>query len=92
MTIPAFVIGGLLASIFGLLFHLWRGGGLGRLVYYLIISWLGFWLGQYIGLRLDINFIQIGPLYAGSATIMCIVILFFGHWLSLIEVSSKKVK
>lgn len=90
MTFPAFLFGGLLATTFGVLFHILKGGSLWRLIYYIIISWLGFWLGHALGNRLNLSVLQVGPLYAGSASLFCIAFLFLGYWLSLVEVRSRQ--
>ena len=90
MTYPAFLFGGLLATAFGVIFHLLKGGSLWRLIYYIIISWLGFWLGHTLGNRFNVSFFQIGPLYAGPASLLSIAFLFFGYWLSLVEVHNRQ--
>ena len=85
MTLPAFLIGFLVSSIYGAAFHLWRDGGLKRLFLYLILSWVGFWTGQVLATFLGWEFASYGPLNLGLATIGSILFLFVGHWLSLIE-------
>ena len=87
MTLPAFVIGFIVSTLYGAAFHLWRNGGLKRLFLYLILSWVGFWVGQALGTLLEWQFASFGPLNLGLATITSILFLFVGHWLSLIEVS-----
>ena len=42
MTTPGYLLGFLLASLIGVMFHLWRGGRIGRLVLFLVLSWAGF--------------------------------------------------
>jgi hypothetical protein len=46
MSLPSILFGVLLSTLYGAAFHLWRGGGLGRLVLYLVLGWIGFWAGQ----------------------------------------------
>src|SRR3989304_4465791 len=41
MTLPAFVLGATVATLFGAAFHLWRGGGLGRLLLLMGLAWGG---------------------------------------------------
>lgn len=89
MTIPALLIGMLIATLYGAAFHLWRGGGFGRLVLYIILGWIGFWAGHFIGQRLGWNFASLGPLRLGMATIASLLFLLVGHWLSLVEVNKK---
>ncbi|MDD2694506.1 MAG: hypothetical protein PHD58_01105 [Anaerolineales bacterium] len=87
MTLPALFLGILLSTLYGCLFHLWRGGKAGRLILYLILGWLGFWSGHILGVRYGWEFGRIGPLYVGSATAFSIFFLFAGYWLSLVEVN-----
>jgi hypothetical protein len=54
MTVPILIFGFILASLYGSLFHLWKNGGLGRLVLYLLLSWIGFWVGQLIARQLGL--------------------------------------
>lgn len=89
MTIPALLIGMLIATLTGAAFHLWRGGGFGRLVLYLVLGWIGFWAGHLIGQRLGWTFGSLGPLRLGMAILTSLVFLLVGHWLSLVEVNKK---
>lgn len=89
MTLPTLLFGFLLSTLYGALFHLWRGGGAGRLSLYLITGWLGFWSGQVLASRWNWTFGSLGPLHIGMATLGSILFLFIGHWLSLVEVTSK---
>ncbi|MFN2152544.1 MAG: hypothetical protein ACK2T5_13155 [Anaerolineales bacterium] len=85
MTLPSFLIGIVISSLYGALFHLWRGGGLGRLVLYIILAWIGFWLGHFAGNALGWAFFSLGPLRLGMATVGAAVTLGVGYWLSLVE-------
>ncbi len=86
MTLPAFLLGLLIASLYGALFHFWRGGGPGRLFFYLALSWAGFWGGHFLGVWRGWAFAPLGPLDLGWATLGAIVLLLIGYWLSLVEV------
>jgi hypothetical protein len=90
MTLPTLLFGFLISTLYGALFHLWRGGGAGRLSFYLIAGWLGFWSGQVLASRWNWAFWSIGPLHIGMATLASVLFLLIGHWLSLVEVSPKK--
>lgn len=81
MTIPTLVFGGLVATLYGAIFHLIRGGGLGKLILYILLSWSGFFLGQYIGERTGWEFITIGALNLGIATITSILFMIAGFWI-----------
>ncbi|MFH1446174.1 MAG: hypothetical protein ABIG43_02035 [Chloroflexota bacterium] len=89
MTFPAFIFGFIIASIFGALFHLWRDGGLGRLILYLVLSWVGFAAGHILATGLGIKFFEVGPLHMGFGILGSIGFLLLGHWLSLIEIEPK---
>jgi len=84
MTFPALLFGFLLASFYGAFFHLYRGGGIGRLFYYLIMSWAGFSIGQLAASQLGWDFFSLGPLHLGLATLGSFLFLLGGYWLSLV--------
>jgi hypothetical protein len=69
------------------LFHIWRGGSGGRLLLYIFFSWIGFWLGHFIGSLTGITFASLGALRLGTATIGSLITLGIGFWLSLIDTS-----
>ncbi len=85
MTTPALLLGFIISTLYGLGFHLLRGGRAGRLLVYLIMGWIGFWLGQAIADQLDWSFASVGPLHLGLATIGSLGFLILGHWLSMVE-------
>jgi hypothetical protein len=84
MTAPSFLLGFILATLYGVAFHFWRGGGAGRLLLYLTLSWLGFFIGQAIATWTGLSFIDIGPLHVGPATVGSLLFLLGGYWLSLV--------
>lgn len=90
MTLPAFLLGLLISTLYGALFHLWRGGGLGRLLLYVVLGWLGFWVGQAAASQWQWTFASVGPLHLGAATLASLAFLGVGHWLSLVEVERKR--
>ena len=89
MSIPTLFLGLILSTLYGALFHLWRGGNAGRLFLYLILSWIGFWLGQLIGNYLKISFDTLGQLHLVIATLGSLIFLAIGYWLSLVQVENK---
>ena len=89
MTIPTLFLGLILSTLYGALFHLWRGGNAGRLLLYLILSWIGFWLGQIIGDLLNITFDNFGQLHIVLATLGSLIFLAIGYWLSLVQTDKK---
>jgi hypothetical protein len=84
MTLPAFLFGFLISVMAGAAFHLWKGGGLFRLLMYLLFSLIGFWSGHAISVAIGWDFWVLGPLHMGFAIIGTILILALGYWLSLI--------
>lgn len=90
MTIPALLLGVLIATFVGALFHLWKDGGPGRLLLYIVLSWVGFWLGHVVGLLMDWSFWGVGALRLGTALFGCVFVLFLGYWLSLVQVDRKE--
>ncbi len=90
MTLPSILIGVILSSLYGAAFHLWRNGGLGRLLLYLILAWIGFWAGHLLGNAWGWTFLSLGALRVGAATLGAAITLGIGHWLSLIERAGEK--
>jgi hypothetical protein len=86
MPLPTLILGLLISTLYGAAFHLWRGGSAGRLLLYLILSWIGFWVGHGIGSLLGWSFANLGTLNLGLATIASVIFLGVGHWLSLVEI------
>ncbi|MCX6035168.1 MAG: hypothetical protein NTV38_09360 [Chloroflexi bacterium] len=89
MTLPAIVFGIVLSTVYGTAFHFWKGGSLTRLFLYVMLSWLGFWIGHFIGGALGWSFAAAGPINAGMATLGSAVFLFVGEWLSRVEITKK---
>lgn len=85
MTIPGYLLGFLIASLIGAFFHLWRGGHIGRLILFLVLSWAGFWAGHFLGNYSEFSLGKIGALNIGFAIIGCLVFLVIGNWLSKSE-------
>ena len=92
MTLPALLLGVIISSLIGTLFHLWKGGSPIMLALYLVSSWSGFWLGHLLGNQLSWTFFDVGPLHLGMALIGSVLVIFFGHWLSLVQVQKIKHK
>jgi hypothetical protein len=86
MTLPSLLLAFLISSLYGSLFHLFRDGGLGRLLLYLGLSWAGFAAGQLLGSWRGWFFLSVGPLNLGMATLGSAFFLGLGYWLSLVEI------
>jgi uncharacterized membrane protein YeaQ/YmgE (transglycosylase-associated protein family) len=89
MSMPTIVLGLILSTLVGALFHLWRGGNAGRLLFYLVLAWVGFWTGQFIGNYFGFTFDSLGQLHIVSATLGSICFLAVGYWLSLVQVEKR---
>lgn len=85
MNTPSLLLGSIISILLGALFHLWRGGGAGRLLLYLILSIVGFWIGHWGAESLHLNFDKLGQLHLAFGILGSIIFLFLGYWLSLIE-------
>jgi hypothetical protein len=79
----------IISTLYGALFHLWRGGSVGRLIFYLCLAWAGFWIGQFLAIQLGWTFLSVGSLNLGLATALSAFFLFTGYWLSLVQVQRK---
>ncbi|MFZ3070065.1 MAG: hypothetical protein WA110_02960 [Anaerolineaceae bacterium] len=90
MNISSILFGWIFATLLGALFHLWRDGGFWKLLLYIGLSWVGFWLGHLAATAWGIGFLDIGQLHLGGGVLGSVVFLFVGHWLSLIDVKPRK--
>lgn len=86
MTLPAYLLGLLYALLIGSLFHVWRDGGLGRLVFYQLLSVAGAVAGQWLGSWQNWYIFAVGQLDLGLVTIGSLVFLGVGYWLSLVDI------
>jgi hypothetical protein len=85
MTLPAYALGLVCALLLGSLFHLWRDGGLGRLLLYLALSVAGAAAGHWVGSWFQWRLYMLGPLDLGMVMVGSVVFIGFGYWLSLVE-------
>jgi hypothetical protein len=89
MTLPAIFFGVVLSSAYGTAFHFWKGGSLNKLIYYVILAWLGFWVGHFLGGKIGWSFGAVGPINVGMGSLTSVLVLLAGDWLGRIEVSRK---
>ena len=85
MSTTTILLGFVISTLFGALFHLWRGGKAGRLLLYLILSWIGFWAAHFLAELFNWDFDQLGQLHIGLGILGSITFLAGGYWLSLID-------
>lgn len=89
MTIPSLIFAFLIASLYGAVYHLIRDGGLGQLILYLILGWLGFALGHLTGIWQGWILFPLGPLNLGMSTLGSLLFLLMGDWLSHFNTDSQ---
>ncbi len=70
------VLGFLLSTVYGAVFHLLIGGPPRKLLLYVLSSWVGFTLGHFVGDLLGIEALKMGAIHLLAASI--------GSWLALI--------
>ncbi len=83
MNFPAILLGFVIASLLGALYHLGRGGGPVRIVFYLLMAWIGFALGTYLAHLRGWAFVMIGQVDVGFGALGALLILALGDWLTL---------
>jgi hypothetical protein len=85
MTLPAALLGLLISSVLGVLYHLVRGDRLARLLLYLGLAWFGFALGHLIGFWRGWMLFPLGPLNLGAGSLGSLVLMGAGDWLSRLQ-------
>lgn len=70
------VLGFLLSTIYGAVFHLIIGGPPRRLLLYVVASWIGFAAGHFLGDLFGIETFKLGAIHLLAASI--------GSWIALI--------
>jgi hypothetical protein len=78
---PGLAISALIATAYGAIFHLWRGGGFGMLLRYLIAAWAGFALGQVMGWLGGWEFMMLGQVHVLEGTLGSVVLMLIAYWL-----------
>ena len=86
MTLPTLLFALLLALLYGALYHLIRGGGFWWLVWYLLLSLIGFYVGHLIGAWLGWFFLPLGSLNLGMCSVGSVLFLLLGDWLTRLGV------
>ena len=77
MMTPHYLFALALATFFGALLHLVRGGGATRLLLYLACSWAGFAVGQAVAPHIGLDLPTVGPLHVVEAA-TCALLLMLG--------------
>ena len=82
MPNPVLVFAFIIATMYGLGFHVVLGGDARRMVLFVVTSWVGFLLGQYVGAYLDFSFLRIGVIHLLPASVTAVGLLIFAHVLT----------
>ncbi len=82
MPNPIYIFAFIIATMHGLGFHFVMGGDARRMVLFVVTSWLGFLLGQYIGGHIDIALLKIGIIHLLPASAGALMLLIFAHVLT----------
>jgi hypothetical protein len=90
MTIPSMIFALLIASLYGVLYHLVRDGGLGRLLLFLIFGWAGFALGHLLGIWQGWALLPVGELNLGLSTLGSLILLVLVDWVSHIRIGGSR--
>lgn len=81
-TASSIVLGFLLATAYGTLFHFLVGGPARRLFLYVLAAWLGFTIGHFLGETLMLDWLKLGPLNLLAASVSSWIALFGSWWLA----------
>ena len=82
MPNPVVIFAFVIATMYGLSFHVILGGNARRMVLFIVSSWVGFLLGQYIGGFMDISLLRIGVIHLLPASIAAAGLLICAHLLT----------
>lgn len=85
MTLSALLLAFLFSSVLGLLFYVIVGGRGWRILLYLVLSWIGFALGNGLGGAIGWEVLQVGPVNTIPATFGSLILLLLGWWLGKVQ-------
>ncbi len=86
MTLPAVLLGVVIAGIFGAVFHLIFGGRFSRMFVFLIVAEASFWFGHITANIFGWHFLSIGMVRFGMAGLFTLIGLAAAAWLTAIEI------
>lgn len=89
MPYPTILLGILISTLIGALYHLVRGGSLRRMLLFFVLAWAGFWIGDTLGYFLGWNFAALGILNVGMGVVFCLVFLAAGDFISQIRLATR---
>ena len=89
MTIPAYIFGIVLSTLYGAGFHFFVAGNARRLMLYLLAGWTGFAVGHWAGDLIGFHLYDIGTLNFSAATLGAFIALFISRWLADVDLSAR---
>lgn len=89
MTIPAYILGIVLSTLYGAGFHLFFAGSARRLMLYLLTGWTGFAVGHWAGDLVGFHLYDVGALNFSAATLGAFIALFFSRWLADVDLDAR---
>jgi hypothetical protein len=90
MPIPTILLGVLISTLVGAFYHLIRGGSLRRLIFFLVLAWAGFWLGDTLGWYMGWGFAAMGVLNVGMGVVLSVIFLAAGDFASRIRIAPRE--
>lgn len=85
-----FIFGFIIATLLGASFHLVFGGDARRLALFLLSSWVGFAIGQAVGIIFDIDTFNIGTIHMFSACLGSLLALIAIHVLIPSNITTRR--
>jgi fucose permease len=82
VTTPSLYLGFLIATGSGLVFHLVRGGNLGRLLLYVTTAWIAFFSGHFVAEIISWQFLRVGTLNLFAALLAMLIGLVAASFLA----------
>ncbi len=80
---PGVALSILISTACGAAFHAWRGEGYVKLLWYLLLAWIGFALGQLVAWLAAWRFVMIGEVHPIEGVIGSLVLLILASWIKL---------
>lgn len=88
--LPGIALSILFALLIGFIGHFWKGGGVFRLFFILILSIIGFGIGQWVGYSIKSNFLRVGWVYLGFGILGSILFSLIAAWLTNIRLDKQE--
>ena len=88
--LPGIALSILFALLIGFIFHFWKGGGIFRLLFILVVSIIGFGIGQWVGFSIKSNFLKVGWVFLGFGILGSILFSLIAIWLTNIHLDKQE--